>query len=893
MARSKIIPEEKINLKLLNWLNDTSLFNQDQGLQRLPLYIKQNLKHSLRDYQFSAIHNLDAVEKLDNKEDTYNQLMFYMATGSGKTDIMAAIILYMYHAHNYQCFLFTTNTTAVVNKTINNLTNVTSPKYLYREPLVIDGQRIAIKAVSVFPTTPEKDTIYLKFSGIQQLSNDIDSPRENSITEESLKEHKIVILADEAHHFNVGTRSGKEDAVNKSWEALLDRIRALNPENQQFEFTATIDLHNPDIYHKYQNKIIAEYDLTKFTSDGYSKQVYRLQANNSDKDKMLNAVLLSQYRKRIAQNMGIPDFKPIILFKSNTIKASKNINEEFLLMISNLTAKSLQEFIESQNSSTQSKALSLAYNYWLKQDFAETVVELKRDFQELTTVNANDSGKKDILDDESVARKLNTLESPENPIRSVFAVAKLSEGWDVLNLYDIVRIGEKNTKPNDTNAEAQLIGRGARYNPFIYKGKKSYVRRFDDQKPEIQLLEQLYYHTINDPKYLENLRKSLDAINLPVNEDTKYKIYTAKVKKSFKRTNAYKHGNVYYNKIEVVSADCYDSIQKYGFDPDTTEPIDMINTTIERKIDTGADKDNRSTFPIVNVADFSDPSDKALIRTAISFNSFYRFESLKKWCPTLTSVREFFTSSKWLGHAIVRGRVADGQQITPQERLIAVKKYLLRVQNALVNNFQRFKGTNQFEKIAVNEVIRDYNKRVGDSFNDPKAAKIVPYNMKGKDWYVYDYAIVDQLEMSFIDRIGAEIPNFQKKYDEVYLLRVDERNTNFKLHDFGESVYRYEGYMPDFIMYLKDEDYMYQIYMEPKGIAFVEKDRWKEELLERIEPQNVIVLEDNNEVKLFGVKFYIEDRGKQDLHHMFSELREKKLLPDNEGIDKLSSISLD
>ncbi len=29
MARKKTIPEEKIDLKLLNWLNDTSLFNQN------------------------------------------------------------------------------------------------------------------------------------------------------------------------------------------------------------------------------------------------------------------------------------------------------------------------------------------------------------------------------------------------------------------------------------------------------------------------------------------------------------------------------------------------------------------------------------------------------------------------------------------------------------------------------------------------------------------------------------------------------------------------------------------------------------------------------------------------------------------------------------------------
>lgn len=881
MARKKTIPEGNIDLKLLNWLNDTTLFNQNQGLQRLPLYIKQNLKHSLRDYQFSAIYNLDVVEKLDKKDDPYNQLMFYMATGSGKTDIMAAIILYMYQAHDYQCFLFTTSTTAVVNKTIDNFTNVVSPKYLYKDPIVIDSQRIAIKAVSEFPVTPEKNTIYLKFTGIQQLSNDINSPRENSITEESLKKHKIVILADEAHHFNVGTRSKSEDTTNKNWEALLDRIRDLNPKNQQLEFTATIDLHNPDIYHKYQKKIIAQYDLSKFIDNGYSKQVYRLQANNSDKDKMLNAVLLSQYRKRIAKNMGISDFKPVILFKSNTIEVSREVNGRFLTMIDSLTAESLQSFVQSQNRSTQSEALSLAYKYWLNQDFGATVAELKRDFQEFTTINANDSKKKDIIDNESVARKLNTLESLENPIRSVFAVAKLSEGWDVLNLYDIVRIGEKNIKPNDTNAEAQLIGRGARYNPFIYKGEKSYTRRFDDRKPEIQLLERLYYHTINNPQYLENLRKSLDAINLPVNEDTKYKIYTAKVKNSFKRTNTYKHGNVYSNKVEVVPEDHYDSIQKYGFDPDTTEPIDMISATTELKIDAGADKDNRSSFPIVNAVAFSNPADKTLIRTAISFNPFYRFESLKRQCPTLTSVREFLTSNNWLGHAVVRVRVANGHHLTPQERLTAVEKYLLRVQNALVNNFQRSKGTNQFEKVAVNEVIRDYDKRVGDSFNDPKAAKIGPYEMKGKDWYAYDYAIVDQLEMDFIDRISAEIPNFQKKYDQIYLLRIDERNTDFKLHDFGESVYRYEGYMPDFIMYLRNEDYIYQIYMEPKGTAFVEKDRWKEELLERIDPNNIITLEDNNDIKLFGVKFYVEDNGKQDIHRMFPELREKGLLADN------------
>ena len=35
---------------------------------------------------------------------------------------------------------------------------------------------------------------------------------------------------------------------------------------------------------------------------------------------------------------------------------------------------------------------------------------------------------------------LNTLEQPENEIRAIFAVDMLNEGWDVLNLFDIVRL---------------------------------------------------------------------------------------------------------------------------------------------------------------------------------------------------------------------------------------------------------------------------------------------------------------------------------------------------------------------------------------------------------------------------------------------------------------------
>lgn len=397
--KKKAKQEEKIELKLLNALNSTDLFSQQNNrMDRLPLYISDNMKHHLRPYQLDALRHLDTVRHMQGADELYNQLMFYMATGSGKTDIMAATILYLYHECGYQCFLFTTHTTAVVAKTFDNFTNSSSPKYLFSDPITIEGNHITIRPVEEYPTELENNTIYIKFTGIQQLSNDIYSPCENSITEDSMGRNKLVILADEAHHFNVGTRSKKANQDSRNWEHLLDHIRGLNRQNLQLEFTATIDLHNPEIYQKYQNRIISEYDLGKFINDGYSKKVYRLQANNSDESKMLNALLLSQYRKRIALNMDIPDFKPVILFKSNTIKMSNDTEQVFHEMIDGLTSESLQDFVQSQDKSTQSEALHLAYQYWLKQDFAETVSELKRDFRRFNVINANDSGSKDILD---------------------------------------------------------------------------------------------------------------------------------------------------------------------------------------------------------------------------------------------------------------------------------------------------------------------------------------------------------------------------------------------------------------------------------------------------------------------------------------------------------------
>ncbi|MEG7759611.1 restriction endonuclease, partial [Listeria monocytogenes] len=137
----------------------------------------------------------------------------------------------------------------------------------------------------------------------------------------------------------------------------------------------------------------------------------------------------------------------------------------------------------------------------------------------------------------------------------VFAVAKLTEGWDVLNLYDIVRIEkEAGTNKNATMVEAQLIGRGARYYPFEINGEKSFQRRYDNDTSNKQLfLETLHYHTMNEPQYLKQLVGSLKQVDLPTGQDKNNPPIEIKVKSTFKKTDTYKVGKIYYNETEDVS----------------------------------------------------------------------------------------------------------------------------------------------------------------------------------------------------------------------------------------------------------------------------------------------------------------------------------------------------
>ncbi|MDK1724181.1 DEAD/DEAH box helicase family protein, partial [Dellaglioa algida] len=672
-----------------------------------PDYIKHNLKHQLRDYQKQSLYNLNYTQKDANVASRFNQLLFHMATGSGKTDGMAADMLYFYHEFGYQNFLFVVNTNAVIAKTRENMLNVQSPKYLFSQPLNIDGMPIELREVTRFPTNSEPGVIYLRLTTIQTLANELNTPRENGLTYGDLEKQKLIILADEAHHFSAGTKS-KADQKNKAWEYVLDRIRQANKDNRQLEFTATIDLNNEFIYEKYRDKVIFQYDLKEFQNAGYSKKIARLQANADDNEKMLNAVLLSQYRKHMAIQAGVRDFKPVILFKSNKIDVSKAARDQFLTLLDQLTTEDLAQFIAKQRQTTQSSTLRQAYTYYQTIDMGRLVRELQRDFQPMNTINVNDTSSNGILGDLNDLRNLNTLEEPSNPFRAIFAVAKLSEGWDVLNLYDIVRIGEQPITSTQTNSEAQLIGRGARYNPFFYEEATSFTRRFDNSTPELQILESLHYHTINDKKYIDNLTKSFEAMQLQVEDDKDFDILTTTVKDSFKKSDVYQYGKLYYNDVEDVPESEYNGLAKYGVPVAELPTVNIETATLEA-----------TAFDTQNVAGMNETRlvkiDDALVKKAMARNPFFRFNTMKKYMPTLNSISEFMYEAQWLGQIKeIQATVSTGSDtvLSRETQLLVVEKYLAYIQRMLIMNYKRQRGTNKFIGLPIKDAVQDYQKRV-------------------------------------------------------------------------------------------------------------------------------------------------------------------------------------
>jgi len=615
---------------------------EDFFISRLDDEIVRNLnpKFELREYQKEALGRFDFYFNGYQKKQFPAQLLFHMATGSGKTLIMAANILYLYKL-GYRNFIFFVNSINIIEKTRDNFLNPLSEKYLFAPKIKFGERQVDIKEVLNFEgANPEN--INIIFTTIQGLHTRLNYPHENALTYEDFEDKKIILISDEAHHLQALTKSkllGSELEEKRSWEHTVERISRSNLKNILLEFTATIDLGNQNIRQKYEDKIIFQYDLKQFRLDKYSKEIEVLQADLDPIDRALQAAILSQYRRKIAEKNKIR-LKPVILFKSKSIKESKENYEGFLSKIKNLSSKDIEEIY----SRAKGTILEDVFNYFQKENitFDNLIRELQEDFSEEKLI---------LLDSENVDEekqlKLNSLESKNNEIRAIFAVNMLNEGWDVLNLFDIVRLYDTRDgkwvhgkyKPgNTTMGEAQLIGRGARYFPFqLDEIQDGYKRKFDeDIENDLRIIETLCYHSLKNPDYITELKSTLTEIGIIPEKYIQRDLF---IKDSFKKTEFWKEGVIFINdriqnpRGEIFSLQDAKIEEKYRYELRTGEIKEEIILDEAKKPKSSGVTRDKIAYKFV---DFGEN----IVRNALDRFEFYKFETLKKYFPYIKSVKE-------------------------------------------------------------------------------------------------------------------------------------------------------------------------------------------------------------------------------------------------------------
>jgi type III restriction enzyme len=638
---------------------------------RVPEFIYNNLKNNFgkRSYQQEAFGRFVFYwnEYEGKSKETPTQLLYHMATGSGKTLIMAGLIIYLY-SQGYRNFLFFVNSANIIDKTRDNFLNRASSKYLFAENVFIGRKHIRIKEVNNFQAV-NPDDINIVFSTIQGLHSRLNTPKENSITYDDFEDKKIVLISDEAHHINAETKKRNELKAGEreeivSWERTVNRIFNSNKDNILLEFTATADLSLAEIEKKYNDKLIYDYPLRQFRRDGYSKEVKVLQADLSSFERALQGVLLSQYRKKLFEKYKTP-VKPVILFKSRTIKESQSFFNEFIAGIKNPGPFDLQKIKDSGSDNV----LQAVFEFLERNDITleNFAAELKEDFSEdkLISVNSKDESEQKQL-------AVNSLEDETNPYRAVFAVDKLNEGWDVLNLFDIVRLydikNEKTGQPGKTTmSEAQLIGRGARYCPFkIIEGESVFSRKFDDDPAnELRICEELYYHSAYNPRYIRELNIALEEIGIkaknteeriikPANESGKKPGQKERI--SFLKSTGEQTFNVSLKTGGIISGAISNAISKE-----------------ERK--------KEMHYKLVDFGEI-------IVRKAMNKLPFYQFSNLKTLWPDIHSVSGFIASPEYLGGVKLKisGLPEQVNNLSPMQKLEASIDVLQNLSSVFLKN---------------------------------------------------------------------------------------------------------------------------------------------------------------------------------------------------------------
>lgn len=851
--------------------------------EELPDYITQNLRYPLRSYQQEALGRYLYYKNDDNRA-IPEQVLYNMATGSGKTLLMAAIILEKYQ-QGERDFIFFVNNDNILTKTKDNFLESSSGKYLFAEKIVVDGRIVTVREVTDFSDSRD-DSINIVFTTIQKLHQDLNTPRENRLSYEQFKDISVVMLADEAHHLNAGLNTN-EKKDNTSWTSTIEAIQKTAKKSSIFEFTATIDLANPTLAQKYEKSLLFKYDLKEFRLDKYSKDVLFHLVDGEVNNRMLQAIIISQYRKKIALKNGI-NLKPLVMFKSQKIAESQENLDEFLNLLENLVSADIQaqrKLVSEMDEKSSILKKAFAYFETASISDADLIAELQEDFRQerLLLVDGKNKNKDSLT-------LLNTLEQPTNEIRAIFAVDMLNEGWDVLNLFDIVRLYDtrdgKTTRNGfiagkTTNTEKQLIGRGARYYPFVIGDNfdEKYTRKFDEnENNELRVIEQLHYHSANNPRYISELKQVLRESG--IYDDQNLEERELKLKESFKKTRTYTDGVVWMNKrlsYEQLLEQRQGSLFDTNFIPKSFEV--KLPTYGVRDIEAFDEENYVSDSLEVITFKFGKVISNNIVRTAINRNRKFSFDNLQKAFVGLPNVAGFIDMLSDIDMR-VESKYKRVNDLTPDDKLYITEKLLHYIEKDLIATEERFFGSEKFEQYKIKDLFEDnilrkytinHQSQAEFGLSQKNSAETQYFeDLDNLNWYAYNDNFGTSEEKLLVRLVKDLMTELEEKWTDIYLLRNEKA---VRIYSFDKG----QAFEPDFLMFANDKktgNVSWQIFIEPKGSQFLDsnntfensKEGWKQEFLHQIsERDEARTLVDDDRYRIVGLPFFNETVSKDEV----------------------------
>lgn len=505
------------------------------------------LKFSLRPYQIEALRALQFFWKdgfdsrslkqktlqgteVDGKKIQWNKVGFEMATGSGKTLLMGAIITDLWQK-GYKDFLILTPNTILFDKTIENFTPravksifgdgwnltynlVTGNSYRdktcnYEEDrdvsfYVFNMQKFYDKGTSnnqkdgtdtmkgvPYVRRPLEDSLWRDKSGNHTIS-----------FVEFLRERRPVIISDEAHHYQ----------QKKTKEAILEFLPSI-----VLEFTATSiekgegeSFGQDDLY---------KYPVQRYISEGYGKRIFAVgcgtsderitdEVTESDKQKLVWGMLIHLLKRESLRAVNAPIKKVMLLTKARTIKHADNI-DNYLRNWPETISTEINDVLEQVN--REGTDIAKIVRQYIPRGKVELIKKLTEIAKSAFTIHSENKS------DEEVWTDYQSLD--DNRAEIVNQVRIFTEGVDYDNFYTIVVLGD--TVENVGLAAAQLIGRGLR----LYKEKREFDILEHGLKEQSEILHIICERGRRFDRIVEDIRGKLELspaiIEIPTDEEDK------------------------------------------------------------------------------------------------------------------------------------------------------------------------------------------------------------------------------------------------------------------------------------------------------------------------------------------------------------------------------------